>query len=260
MKTDYLKQKKALVVDCDGTVYLGRRPIKGSIDFVNRNSDRFQFFFMTNNTSQSRRGHFALLKKMGIRRLALERIISPVTACADYLHVKGLAPVFCLGTRRMAAELTSRGIRCTMSGKKARAVVAGYDTELTYNKLARAALLLHNKKTAYVATHRDLVCPGPSGALPDAGSFMALLKACTGRLPDKIFGKPDPAMLAPVLSRFARKEIVVIGDRIYTDKKLADCAKIDFILVLSGDTNRADLKRAGKKPLAIVDSLGKIYG
>jgi len=51
MPTSPLIQKRALVIDLDGTVFLGDRPIKGSIQFLNQNAGRFALYFMTNNTS-----------------------------------------------------------------------------------------------------------------------------------------------------------------------------------------------------------------
>ena len=115
----------------------------------------------------------------------------------------------------------------------AEAVVLAYDTELTYEKLTHAALLLQNPEVAYLATHPDLVCPSPQGPLPDAGSFMSLFETATGRRPQHIFGKPDPAVLGTLLQSYDRKDMVMVGDRLSTDKKLAENAGIDFILVLS---------------------------
>lgn len=61
----------------------------------------------------------------------------------------------------------------------AQAVILAYDTELTYHKLARSALLLQKPETLFLATHPDLVCPSPEGPLPDVGSMIELYATAT---------------------------------------------------------------------------------
>ena len=111
---------------------------------------------------------------------------------------------------------------------------------------------------AYLATHPDYVCPDPAGPLPDVGSFIALYERATGRLPDRIFGKPDVAVLSPLLARYPRERMVMAGDRLLTDKKLAENAGIDFILVLSGEARREDLAGETAQPWRVVRDLGEL--
>ena len=107
----------------------------------------------------------------------------------------------------------------------------------SYNKLKIVSFLLQNDpQIKYVATHPDDVCPTNYGNIPDVGSFIKLIETTTGRKPEKIFGKPNIEILSPVISKFQKEEIALVGDRLYTDKLLADSAGIDFILVLSGET------------------------
>ena len=54
----------------------------------------------------------------------------------------------------------------------------------------------------------------------------------TGREPQHIFGKPLPAVLQPLLKKYRKEEMVMVGDRLSTDKKLAENAGIDSIVVL----------------------------
>lgn len=42
-------------------------------------------------------------------------------------------------------------------------------------------------------------------------------------------------VLSTLLKRFRQDEMVMVGDRLTTDKLLAENAGIDFILVLSGE-------------------------
>jgi ribonucleotide monophosphatase NagD (HAD superfamily) len=135
-------------------------------------------------------------------------------------------------------------------------VVLAYDTQLSYAKLAASCLLLQRPGVRFLSTHPDLICPSARGPLPDTGSFVKLYEAATGRLPERVFGKPDPAILAPLLRRFRPEEMVMVGDRLSTDKVLADNAGIDFILVLSGEARRADLAALERQPALVVEDLG----
>ena len=77
---------------------------------------------------------------------------------------------------------------------------------------------------------------------------MSLFETATGRRPQHIFGKPDPAVLGTLLQSYDRKDMVMVGDRLSTDKKLAENAGIDFILVLSGEAKLSDLPGLERSP------------
>jgi ribonucleotide monophosphatase NagD (HAD superfamily) len=77
-------------------------------------------------------------------------------------------------------------------------------------------------------------------------------------LPEVVFGKPDTIVLSPVLKRFSPAEVVMVGDRLTTDKRLAENAGIDFILVLSGEAKREDLPGLARQPTLVVDDLGEL--
>ena len=92
----------------------------------------------------------------------------------------------------------------------------------------------------------------------DVGSFLALYEKATGRTPEHVFGKPNPRVLGPLLGRYAREEMVMVGDRLSTDKKLAENAGLDFVLVLSGEATREDLLREERQPWRVVEHLGEL--
>ena len=52
--------------------------------------------------------------------------------------------------------------------------------------------------------------------------------------------------------------MVMVGDRLTTDKLLAENAGIDFILVLSGEAKREDLPGLVRQPTLVVDHLGSL--
>ena len=255
-----LWNKKAIVIDLDGTVYKGEKPIPGSISFINKNCNSFSFYFITNNTSRNKKDYFNKLKKMGISEVFEHQIITPTSSICSYLREQAKTNIYCVGTENFKRELSQLELNCLDDDDylKAEALILSYDTEITYTKIANAALLLQNSDILYVASHIDLVCPTEKGSIPDIGSYISLFETATKRRPDIIFGKPDPNLLTDVLKNYKKEEIVIIGDRLYTDKILADKSNIDFVLVLSGESNREDVEKETYSPALIINELREI--
>lgn len=252
-----IKLKKVIVLDLDGTVYLGDKPIDSSINFINKYGNSYNFYYMTNNTSKSKNDYLRKLSRMGINDIDEKNIINPTNALADYLNDKELTNAYCVGTESFKQELRAHGIKCLDNEEYdlANVVVLGYDTEINYEKLKKASWLLHNEDISYVASHIDNVCPTEKGGVPDIGSYIALFKTTTKRIPEKTFGKPNKDLLSQILSEYEDKDIVIIGDRLYTDKVLADNCNIDFICVLSGESTRYDVELLENCPKLTINEL-----
>lgn len=252
------RAKRCFVFDLDGTVYLGDRPIQPTIDFVRRNLGEKEIYFLSNNTSRNPADYVAKLAGFGLD-VGVGQILSPLVPLVDFLAVEAISRIYPVGNASFRGYLRERmpGLGFT-SGEDCQAVVLAYDTELTYEKLETSCLLLQRPEVRFLATHPDRVCPSPRGPLPDVGSFVKLYEEATGRLPERVFGKPDAAILAPLLRRFGPEAMVMVGDRLSTDMKLAENAGIDFILVLSGEAKRADLADTGYQPSLVLDHLGAL--
>ena len=253
-----LTKKNCFVFDLDGTVYLGNAPIPGTIDFIKRNLGKKEIFFLTNNTSKNLADYIKKLAGFGIG-VAIDRLLSPLLPLVDHLRENSIDRVYPVGNASFQAFLRERIPDLVFTaGDDCQAVLLAYDTELTYQKLATSCLLLQRPEVHFWSTHPDLVCPSDQGPLPDTGSFVKLYEAATGRLPELVFGKPNTLVLSPLLKRFAQDEMVMVGDRLTTDKLLAENAGIDFILVLSGEAKREDLPALARQPTLVVDDLGSL--
>lgn len=248
-------KKRCIVLDMDGTVYLGNIPIKGAVKFIQDHWNDTDFYFLSNNTSKSPQTYVDKLNGMGIPA-RLDLLLSPVTPLVNFLRSRGIKKAYPVGNEDFQRDLKNRMPELELTDQDAEAVILAYDTSLTYDKLARSALLLQNPEVLFLATHPDLVCPSPEGPLPDVGSFIELYHTATGRRPQFIFGKPDPAVLAPLLAKYDKKDMVMVGDRLSTDKKLAENSGIDFCLVLSGEATLEDLEKEKNKPALTLPDLG----
>lgn len=259
-KFDY-KRKKVFILDLDGTLYLGNKIFYETIDFINKNWNNFKFYFMTNNTSCSRKSYLFKLKNIGLKNVTINNLVTPLSPLVRYLKQKNFKNVYCLCTKDFIRELQEEGINCMCeieSDKSIQAVIVGFDTELTYEKLKQVSILLQNSNIEFLLTHLDKVCPSEKGFIPDAGAIAILLEYVTGRKPNKIFGKPSKELLLPLLEKYKPEDMVIVGDRLYTDKKLADSLGIDFILVLSGETKREDVEEEERFPAIILKNLHEL--
>lgn len=251
-------KKRCVVLDMDGTVYLGHIPIEGAVNFITRHWNDLDFYFLSNNTSKSPDSYIEKLNGMGIPA-RLDLMLSPVTPLVDFLCANKINTAYIVGNDDFKRDLKSRMPELEMAEQNAQAVILAYDTDLTYEKLSRSALLLQKPEVLFLATHPDLVCPSPEGPLPDVGSMIELYNTATGRRPQHIFGKPAPDVLGPLLARYDKKDMIMVGDRLSTDKKLAENAGIDFALVLSGEATREDLAREATQPAVVLEDLGKAF-
>lgn len=254
-----LSSKRLFFIDLDGTTYLGNKAINGAREFIARLKAAGKYVhFLSNNSSKSKEEYVIKLKSMGIETSADEIVLS-TDGVIHFLKEAGTKDIFIVGTDSMKQAFKAAGFN-NIESNNPEYVVLGYDTELTYSKLRQAALLLQ-KGVDLIATHCDIVCPTPEGPVPDIGSMLALFKAATGKTPIKIFGKPNPEMISHVIERhrLTTEDVVIIGDRLYTDMEMARRTGCSFICVLSGETNREHIEEVKHQPPSlIVENIGEL--
>ena len=249
---------KAVLLDIDGTTLLGRDPLPGARALVTwLRATGVAHLWMTNNTSLTRAAWLGRLADAGLEPQPRE-LYTAGDATIDFL--RGLEPaprVDLLATAEVRREFAAAGI--VLSEDDADTLVLGYDTELTYAKLRRAALALR-RGVAFYATHPDVTCPTPEGPIPDVGSFMALFEAACGRRP-VVLGKPEPTMAAGALARLgvAAHEAVMVGDRLATDIRMAGRAGLASCLVRTGVTSDAELAASPDQPTQVCDDLAGVH-
>ncbi len=262
---DRLRGIKHVALDMDGTIYNGSTLLPSTIPFLeNLKKLGIRYSFLTNNPSKSINDYLIHLKKMGISATR-EEMYTSTLATIDYLqnNYPEVKRLFILGTLSMIKEFEDSGFISTTNSAedKPDAIVVGFDKSLVYTRLCRAAWWI-SEQIPYIATNPDRVCPTDEPVvLVDCGSICCCLEHATGRKPDIVIGKPDPRMLDGILQRYQLKpsQIAMIGDRIYTDLKMAHDAKALGVLVLTGETTIEVAKQSGIKPDIIADDLS-VFG
>ncbi len=246
-----------VMLDMDGTVYRGDDAIEGAAEFIGAlNNAKIPYAFITNNSSHTRDFYSDRLKNMGFP-VTENDIITSVTATAKYLNTRRPeARVFILASPDVKEEFISYGINVTDEDPDT--VLLTFDRTITYHRLNIAYHLIV-KGAELIATHPDDLCPTEDSYDIDIGPFIRLFESLTDTKAT-VVGKPNRLMLemaADVMDVDPEKTIM-IGDRLYTDIKMAQDAGIRSILVLSGETSKEDLKDSIVQPTFIVPSVADI--
>jgi len=253
-----LTRVRHVVLDMDGTIYRGSRLFPATLPFLERLARLgIGHTFLTNNTSRSKADYVAKLAGLGIAA-AESDLFTP--ADSAILHLRGKARLAVLGTPSLCAQFEAAGF--SVGWDDPEAVVVGFDTTLTYDRLCRAAWWI-SQGLPFVATHPDLVCPTDQPTvLVDCGSICACLTAATGRKP-LVLGKPDPSILLDLCARLGLTpdRVAMVGDRLYTDIAMAQRAGAVSVLVLSGEATAEQAAALTPPPdlvLADVGELGRL--
>jgi HAD superfamily hydrolase (TIGR01450 family) len=230
-----------VVLDMDGTIYKGKVLFPCTLPFLKRIDEAgIGHTFLTNNTSRSKADYVAKLGAFGIEA-GKNEIYTPADSAIVYLrrHFPGARSIAVLGTPSLCGQFEEAGF--DVSWNTPEAVVVGFDTTLTYDRLCKAAYWI-KQDLPFIATHPDLVCPTDEATvLVDCGSICAALAAATGKRP-AVLGKPDPSILLDLCDSLSlsRDQVAMVGDRIYTDMAMARNAGVLGVLVLSGEATRLD--------------------
>jgi len=252
-----ITKKRVFFIDKDGTLILGNKKIKGADKFINylKRKD-ILFRVLSNNSSKTKKEHCSKLKSLGFN-IEDDDILLSTDSLINYLIKNKTRNIYLLANKKVTAYFSQMGF--IVNPEKPEAIVLTYDTEINYEKLVKATFLIR-ENLPYFATHLDNLCPTEKGLVPDIGTFIKIFKMSTGRIPDKTFGKPASEMIVPTLKKynFTYKDCVIIGDRLYTDIKMANDLGMLSVLVLSGETKREKVEFESKKPKIIIQNIGEL--
>jgi HAD superfamily hydrolase (TIGR01450 family) len=256
-----LSRTRHVALDMDGTIYHGNTLFDCTNPFLALLDEMgIGFSFLTNNSSRSAEDYVAHLRNIGINA-ERQQIYTSAQATIEYLHeqMPQVKRLFVLATESMGRELVAAGFTLTAESADdvPDAVLVGFDTQLNYARLCRTAWWIRQGKP-YLASHPDRVCPtNEPTVLVDCGSICAALHSAAGRGPDAVLGKPDPRMLRGLAHRHGLQtgEMVMVGDRLYTDIEMARRAGALGVLVLTGEATAEDARQSEAPPDMVIDDL-----
>jgi 4-nitrophenyl phosphatase len=246
-----LNRMRAAVIDMDGVLWQGERPLPGLTEFFAALRERgVRFVLATNNASRTPEQFVQKLAGMGVS-VRREEVLTSAMGAALYLaqlwareNTDGRPParIFAIGGPGVCQALLEQNFHlCSLDDLDADFVVCGMDPGLSWDKLATATLNLR-AGARFVGTNPDLSLPTERGLTHGNGAILAALQAATGVAP-VIIGKPEPTLYQQALDLLGTEpsETLAIGDRLDTDILGAARAGLPSVLVLSGVSTRADL-------------------
>jgi HAD superfamily hydrolase (TIGR01450 family) len=235
-----------VIFDLDGVVYLGKEPVPGAVEAINKlHAEGHRMAFATNNASRRPDEVAALLVSLGLAAGA-DEVVTSAQAAAGLLaeRLPAGSPVLVVGSDALRVEVTRSGLEVVESAdRRPAAVVQGYGPGVGWAQLAEASIAVR-AGALWVATNADRTLPSPRGPLPGNGSLVAALATALDRGPDAIVGKPEPVLFERAARRVGARRALVVGDRLDTDIDGARRAGMDSLLVLTGVAQPAELLSA----------------
>ncbi len=234
-----------LIVDMDGVLYLGDRPMPCLREFIAFLRERpSPFVLATNNSTRTPEEYVRKLAGMGVRVSPAEILVSG-QATARFLareYPRGTrAHVF--GMPALKQAMTDEGF--VLADEAVELVVASMDREVTFEKLKRAAHLIRGG-ARFIATNLDPTNPSEEGLVPGTGAMIVAIEAASGVKATPI-GKPEPIMYQLAMEQMgARRETTAaLGDRADTDILGGKRAGLMTLCVLSGSSDRTEAEAFG---------------
>lgn len=249
-----------LLIDLDGVLYRGNTAIAHAQSFIAWLRTRgVAFRLVTNNATLTPAQYVDKLTGMGIA-VQPEEIFTSSLATALYLErqTDSARTAYVIGEDGLRSALDGIGMRVT--DDRPAWVIVGLDRELTYEKLATAALAIA-AGARFLGTNPDTSFPSERGLVPGAGAIQAALTATTGVRPT-VVGKPEPLMLQLAMDQLGGSltDTAMLGDRLDTDIQGAQTMHMPSILVLTGVSKREELANNPIHPTLVVDDLGDLIG
>jgi len=233
---------QVVILDLDGVVYRGDRPVDGAAELVRQlHGAGLLVRYATNNSMSTRSEYAERLRRMGIAADATE-IVTSTSATIAHLrrHEPQLRTILAVGADGMLEELRSAGYEvfpaADAEDQRVDAVLVGLDPEFDDRRLAVATREVR-AGARFIATNADARYPTPTGFRPGAGAMVAVIRDASGVEP-LVIGKPEPAMFRAILDAtgVGPEEALVIGDNPDSDIRAAHQAGIESVLVLTGVT------------------------
>jgi 4-nitrophenyl phosphatase len=261
MISKYIASIKGLIVDMDGVLWRDTEPI-GDLPGIFERIDTLglKLILATNNSSRTVDEYLTKLSGFGVN-LEEWQVINSSQAVG--IHLQRAYPegckVYVIGEPSLKRTLEMYGL--TIAGgddNDTQVVVAAIDTDLTYEKLKRATLLLRSG-CEFIGTNADATFPCPEGLLPGSGTVIGALEIASN-IKARIIGKPSPLMYEMAMERLQLTpgETLAVGDRLETDIAGAQAAGIHTAFVLSGVSTQAQLQNFKPRPEIIVQNLTEL--
>jgi HAD superfamily hydrolase (TIGR01458 family) len=252
-----MKGIKGILIDLDGVLYVGDRPITGAqaaIEYLIRKN--YFFRFVSNTTQKCRKTIANRLSVMGFD-IPEEYIFTPPLAAVAYMKKTGKQNCYLITTGDVDRDFEQV---CVLDNnvKNDVVIVGDAGNSITFDRLnngfrhlMEGAELIALEKDRYWMTHNGLSL--------SAGPFVQALEFASGKTA-RVVGKPSKEFFDLALHDMGllSGQVVMIGDDIVTDIGGAHNAGMRTILVRTGKFREDSLECSRVKPTHIIDSIADL--
>ncbi|WP_338144217.1 HAD-IIA family hydrolase [Nocardioides turkmenicus] len=246
------------MLDLDGVVYIGGSAVPRAPEALAAAREAgLRLAFITNNAARPPAKVAENIRNLGIEATA-EDVVTSAQAAARVLADR-LAPgakVVNLGAAGLREPLDAAGLIPVAVDEDAEAIVTGYNPELLWKDILRAAVRIKDG-LFWVASNTDMTFPAAYGIAPGHGVLVDTLRRFSGVEP-VVAGKPSRPLLEETIRRTEAERPLMVGDRLDTDIEGGHNTGIDTLLVLTGVTGLEDLVAAEphRRPTYVSADLG----
>ena len=249
---------RSYLIDMDGVLVQGRRPIAGAAEFLDRlRAAGSPFLLLTNNSIYTPGDLAHRLRAAGLE-VERDRIFTSAMATAAFLRSQcpSGGTAFVIGESGLTSVLHAAGF--TLADSAVEHVVLGEQQSYDLDTITRGIQLIAGG-AHLIATNPDASFPRDSGLAPACGAMAALMERASGVAPFFV-GKPNPLMMRTALNHLGAhsEDAVMVGDNMATDIIGGVQSGMETVLVLSGVTSTAQVPRYAYQPTHIVESVADL--
>jgi HAD superfamily hydrolase (TIGR01458 family) len=247
-----LREVEGLLLDLDGVVYIGAKPLPGSLEAIARLRDRgVPLRFVTNTSRRPRRAVVETMARIGLR-VDPEDLFTPAGLVRDHLVRRGAAPLLVIHPD-LAEDFA--GLR---RGEDA-VVIGDAGDDFTYSALNRAfRAIMRGADFIALANNRNFLDADGELSL-DVGGFVAALEY-GARRQAKVFGKPSREFFHAAVQALglAPQRVLMIGDDAEADVGGAMAAGLKGALVRTGKYRPGAEAALSAPPTLVADDLAAV--
>lgn len=246
-----------IMLDLDGTLYVGKQPISGAIACIQELRERgIKLRFLTNTTTKSQRELVAQLRLMGFTLEDDELISAPVGAKLELLHLQQqlrrplrIWPVVADSIKQDFAEFF-------WDEQTPDYVVLGDIGDAWDLTLINRLFNVMHSGAELIALHKNRFWQTEEGLKADIGFFVAGLEYVCSKTA-RVMGKPNRDFFRRVLDSAGvdTMDTLMVGDDIDSDVGGAQQMGIRGCLVRTGKYRVAYAEQSTVQPNYILDSV-----
>lgn len=247
---------KGIILDLDGTVYLGDAEVPGASRFtIDMKARGIRCLYVTNRANRSADEVCMQLRRYGIN-CGIEDVLTSAQAAVQYL-TKGT--VYYIGEKSFGQLLENSGFTVTENSPDY--VIISFDRRVTKEMISKAAGLIRSG-AKFIATNPDKALKIEGGVLPGTGAIVEAVAEEAGIQPAVMIGKPEKLIIEMGIQRLGMKkdEVILVGDNVETDIPAGAKAGIRTALILTGISSRKDLHGQKIQPTWVVSSYEELAG